>query len=93
MLVVGGLIQFAMILWSQNTINQITRDTARWAVTQSAVPCDSPATRSAMAGRANTLADESPLINRTTWTGAGTCQVSPPRVWGLTGALSILYRG
>jgi hypothetical protein len=70
MLVVGGLIQFAMILWSQNTINQVARDTARWAVTQSASPCDSPATRAAVAGTANALAQQWSLLGHSSWGSA-----------------------
>jgi len=67
MLVVGGLIQFAMILWSQNTINQVARDTARWAVTQSASPCDSDPTRAAVADTASALADRWSLIGQPAW--------------------------
>ena len=67
MLVVGGLIQFAMILWSQNTINQVARDTARWAVTRSAVPCDSSTSRAAVADTANTLAQQWSLVAHSTW--------------------------
>lgn len=70
MLVVGGLTQFAAILWSQNTINQVARDTARWAVTQSTVPCDSAGTRAAIADRANTLADQWSLMSHSTWASA-----------------------
>ena len=70
MLVVGGLIQFAAILWSQNTINQVGRDTARWAVTQSAVPCDSAATRQAVATTANALAEQWSLVAHSPWGSA-----------------------
>ncbi len=70
LLVIGGLIQFAAILWSQNTINQVARDTARWAVTQSIVPCDSAATRQAVATTANTLADHWSLVAHSSWSSA-----------------------
>lgn len=70
MVVIGGLIQFAVILWSQNTINQVARDTARWAVTQSAVPCDSAATRAAVANKANLLATQWSLLSHPTWGSA-----------------------
>lgn len=70
MLVVGGLIQFAMILWSQNTINQVARDTARWAVTRSAVPCDSATTRAGVADAANVLAEQWSLVAHPTWGAA-----------------------
>lgn len=77
MLVVGGLLQFATIVWSQNTINQIARDTARWAVTQSAVPCDSPTTRQAVADTANTIADKWSLIDHSAWASAATVSSVP----------------
>jgi hypothetical protein len=67
MLVVGGLIQFGMILWSQNTINQVARDTARWAVTESVVPCDSSASRAEVAARANSLAGRWSLVAHSSW--------------------------
>ncbi len=63
MLVIGGLVQFGIVLWSQNAINDVARDTARWAVTQSTSPCDSPAARSALASRANQLARGASLVS------------------------------
>ena len=39
MLILAGMIQFGIILWGQNTLNQVVRDTGRWAATQTA--CDS----------------------------------------------------
>ena len=56
MFVIGGLVQFGIILWTQNAITQVARDTARWAVTQSTSPCDSAAARTAVAGAADQLA-------------------------------------
>lgn len=38
-LVIGAVIQFGLLLWSMNTLTQVTRDTARWEVTQSTTPC------------------------------------------------------
>jgi hypothetical protein len=70
MLVVGGLMQFAMIVWSQNTINQVARDTARWAVTQSTSPCDSGATRAGIATTASALAQQWSLIGQPSWGSA-----------------------
>ena len=74
LLVIGGLVQFGIILWSQNAINDISRDTARWAVTQSSSPCDSTAARTAVAATANQLARRATLINYTsgTWSTAST---------------------
>jgi len=73
MLVIGGLVQFGIILWSQNAITQVARDTARWAVTQSASPCDSGLTRTAVAGAADQLARGASLVNYS----AGTWSVAP----------------
>ena len=38
-LVLGAVVQFGLLLWSVNALTQITRDTARWEVTQSTTPC------------------------------------------------------
>ena len=34
MLVLGGIIQFGVIFWGQNSLNQVVRDAGRYAVTQ-----------------------------------------------------------
>lgn len=34
MLLVGGVIQFGVIFWGQNTLNQVVRDAGRYAVTE-----------------------------------------------------------
>ena len=72
-LVVGAVIQFGAILWSQNTITQVARETARWAVTQSTSPCDSPASRAALAATAHRLAREWLLVDHPagSWSSAG----------------------
>lgn len=69
-LVVGAVIQFGVILWSQNTLNQVTRDTARWAVTQSDSPCDSAAMRTKVAATATQLATKWQLIGPLSWSSA-----------------------
>lgn len=56
LLVLGGVIQFATILWSQNTVTHIARDTARWAATQMTSPCDGALMRTGIAQTANRLA-------------------------------------
>lgn len=33
MLLLGGMTQLGFILWGQNTLNQVVRDTGRWAAT------------------------------------------------------------
>jgi Flp pilus assembly protein TadG len=74
MVVVGGIVQFGIILWSQNAITQVSRDTARWAVTQSASPCDSAATRTAIGAAADQLARGASLVSYSagTWSSAST---------------------
>jgi Flp pilus assembly protein TadG len=38
MLLLGGMIQFGMIFWGQNTLNQLVRDTGRFAATLDCTP-------------------------------------------------------
>jgi hypothetical protein len=54
--VIGGLFQVGIIMWSQNTITQVARDTARYAVTLSDSPCDAAGTRAEVGAAANRLA-------------------------------------
>ncbi|MEP6469307.1 MAG: TadE/TadG family type IV pilus assembly protein, partial [Chloroflexota bacterium] len=63
MLVIGGIVQFGIILWSQNSITQVARDTARYAVTLSDSPCNTGTTRAKVAAAANQLAREASLIS------------------------------
>ena len=80
-LVVGGVIQFGVILWSQNTVNQVARDTARWAVTQSDSPCDSAAMRTRVATTATELAAKWQLVGSRSWsTASATGAVGPSGV-------------
>jgi Flp pilus assembly protein TadG len=62
MLVIGGILQFGVILWSQNTITEVARDTARYAVTLPDSPCNAGITRGMVATAANQLAREASLI-------------------------------
>ena len=73
-LLVGAIIQFGLLMWSANTLTQVGRDTARWAVTQSTSPCDSTANRNALAAQADLFAQQWKLLGHTagTWTYAGT---------------------
>jgi len=70
--VIGGIVQFGVILWSQNAVTQVARDTARWAVTQSTSPCDSAASRSQVAATADQLALGASLVSYSagTWASA-----------------------
>lgn len=63
MLVIGGIVQFGIIMWSQNTITEVARDTARYAVALSDSPCDAATTRAKVATAANQLAREASLIS------------------------------
>jgi hypothetical protein len=58
--IVGGIIQFGVLFWAQNTLTQITRDTGRWASTQLASPCNTGG--SALALRADSIARSASLI-------------------------------
>lgn len=57
MLLVGGIIQFGIIFWGLNTLNQVVRDTGRWAATQQ--DCTNAA---AVVTTANNIAAQSSLI-------------------------------
>jgi len=57
MLVIGGIIQFGVIFWGQNTLTQIARDTGRWAATQVTCP-----TTTTVEPTANAIAAASSLI-------------------------------
>jgi Flp pilus assembly protein TadG len=72
MLVIGGIVQFGVILWSQNSITEVARDTARYAVTLSDSPCDATTTRDKVATAANQLAREASLVSYSAgqWTSA-----------------------
>jgi Flp pilus assembly protein TadG len=63
MLVIGGLVQFGLILWSQNAISEVARDAARYAVTLSDTPCDTGTTRAKIAVAADQLARETSLMS------------------------------
>jgi Flp pilus assembly protein TadG len=76
MLLLGGIIQYGLIFWAQNSLNQIVRDTARWAASQG--NCSDPA---AVIATANQVAAASTLIGyapgswsssnvTVTWSGA-----------------------
>lgn len=60
MLMLGGLIQFGIIFWAQNTLTQVARDTGRYAATQQS--CDSVAARDLIVAKAKAVAANSSLI-------------------------------
>jgi Flp pilus assembly protein TadG len=73
MLILGGIIQFGIIFWGQNTLTQIARDTGRWAATQQA--CTSPPVD--VLGTAKSIAATSSLIGGSSgWTSPTNVDVS-----------------
>ena len=64
MLVLGGIIQFGVIFWGQNTLTQVVRDTGRWAATQQI--CNTVPARDGIVATANSIAGQSALIGYTT---------------------------
>lgn len=67
---VGGIIQFGMLFWAQNTLTQVVRDTGRWAATQQVSPCSSAAQAGAVFNQAKAVAANSSLLgySPTKWT-------------------------
>ena len=57
--IVGGIVQFGVIFWAQNTLTQVVRDTGRWEASQQ-TQCD--LSGDAVAERANTIAQNASLI-------------------------------
>jgi Flp pilus assembly protein TadG len=60
MLILGGIIQFGIIFWGQNTLNQVVRDTGRWAATQQ--DCNTGTAKAPLVATANAIAAGSNLI-------------------------------
>jgi Flp pilus assembly protein TadG len=75
-LLVGGIIQFGLIFWSEQTLTQIARDTGRWAATQT-----SCSDRAAVASTANTIAGNSSLFGYgSNWAASASDTSSPSEV-------------
>ncbi len=63
--ILGGIIQFGVIFWAQNTLTQVVRDTGRWAATQQACGISAGSSGTAAAavlGEAQLIAGSSSLI-------------------------------
>jgi hypothetical protein len=78
LLVIGGIVQFGILFWAQNTITQVARDTGRWAATQPNSPCD-PADRAAIVTHADTIARSSTLMGYTAGQWSGSALPEGPR--------------
>ncbi len=80
--VLGGIVQFGVVFWAQNTLTQVTRDTGRWAATQQSV-CSSPSSwgtaQSNVLAQANSIAESSSLVGYTSgeWATVSTYPASP----------------
>jgi hypothetical protein len=74
--IVGGIVQFGVIFWAQNTLTQVVRDTGRWEASQQTPQCD--LSGGAVAERANTIARNASLIGYPPTSGGwSTATVSP----------------
>jgi len=84
MLFLGGVVQFGMIFWGQNTINQIVRDGGRYAAT--VTDCSGGANADVVA-KTTALANGTILagtitVASPTWSPAGPCPDSNSKtVW------------
>ena len=66
--ILGGIIQFGLIFWAQNTLTQVVRDTGRWAATQQCSTVNPPGI--GVTAQANLIASHSSLLGYTSseWT-------------------------
>ena len=62
MLILGGVIQFGILFWDQNTLNQIVRDAGRYAATTT--DC-SPTGNAAIVTKTQQLEAQTPFAGRT----------------------------
>ena len=78
--ILGGIIQFGILFWAQNTLTQVVRDTGRWEASQQTKPCNDPAAATFLAKRADSIASSASLIGYTAsqWTAATTYPTWPP---------------
>ena len=79
LLIIGGIVQFGMLFWTQNTLTQIARDTGRWEATQQFSPCNSGGL--ALVAQADRIAQNSSLLGYSagTWSGAPNSYPTTPR--------------
>src|SRR3990172_1308893 len=67
-LIIAGIVQFGIIFWGQNSLNQVVRDTGRWAASQQ-TQCTTPPEQASAAAdvidTANDVANASSLIGYT----------------------------
>jgi hypothetical protein len=83
LLVIGGIVQFGMLFWAQNTLTQVARDTGRWAATQQVSPCETNG--NAVTAQADVIAQNSSLIGYGAgeWVGTSEYDVDPQPAEGV----------
>lgn len=59
---IGGIIQFGMVFWAQNTLTQVARDTGRWEATQQPSGTDCTSGASALGTQADLIARNASLF-------------------------------
>lgn len=59
---IGGIVQFGIVFWAQNTLTQVVRDTGRWEATQPTIPCDSTTALTNLGRQAGIIAGNSSLL-------------------------------
>lgn len=58
--IIGGIVQFGLVFWAQNTLTQVVRDTGRWEATQQTTPCSGGASN--LGAQAESIAGNSSLF-------------------------------
>lgn len=89
MLFLGGVVQFGMIFWGQNTINQIVRDGGRYAATVTDCTGTNSTVTKDVQDRTTALANGTILAGKLTvavptWSPAGACPDSNAKVVWVT---------
>jgi Flp pilus assembly protein TadG len=60
--ILGGIVQFGIIFWTQNTLTQVARDTGRWEATQTTTACNASSAVTALGAQAEIIAGNSSLF-------------------------------
>lgn len=89
LLFLGGIVQFGMIFWGQNTINQVVRDGGRYAATVTDCTGTDTATNNDVIAKTSALATGTILagnltVAAPTWSPSGACPTSNNQVVWVT---------
>ncbi len=75
----GGIIQFGMIFWAQNTLTQVVRDSGRYAATQGyCTVAGANGAKPTLLSQINTIANNSSLFGYTTGQWGTILATTPP---------------